>query len=87
MVRVERGRVQGGAIVFSQPLELPEGTEVVVYMEPAAIGGQAADTADPDTFPTLPFFGMWAGREEFQDSAAWVQRQREQWQQRAARQD
>lgn len=87
MARVARGKVKGAAIVFTQPLELPEGTEVVVYVEPLAISGQAADVAEPDTFAALPFFGMWAGREELQDSDAWVRRQRDQWQQRAARQD
>ena len=30
MAWVERGRIQAGAIVFPQPLSLPEGTEVEV---------------------------------------------------------
>lgn len=32
---VERGKVRGNdCIVFSKPLELPEGTEVLVHIEP-----------------------------------------------------
>jgi hypothetical protein len=45
------------------------------------------DVTQADDFASLPFFGMWADREEMQDGAAWVRQEREQWQQRAARQD
>jgi hypothetical protein len=30
----------------------------------------------------LPSFGMWADREDMQDSSDWVSRQRDAWQQR-----
>lgn len=83
----ERGKVQGGAIVFSEPLALPEGTEVVVYIEPLSAGRQAAAPAGGEDFATFPFFGMWADREEMRESAAWVRREREKWHQRAVRQD
>ena len=38
-----------------------------------------------DDFASLPFFGMWADRQEMQDSEAYVRREREQWQQRLKR--
>ena len=85
MALIERGKVQGGGIVFSEPLALPEGTEVVVRIEPLTQPASPG-TADED-FATLPFFGMWADREDMEDSAVWVRRERERWQQRTARQD
>jgi len=59
---IEQGKVQGGQIVLSKPLTLPEGTEVVVNIEPVIINTQAASTGVDEEFATLPFFGMWADR-------------------------
>jgi hypothetical protein len=82
MALLERGHVQGGQIVLARPLTLPEGTEVVVHIEPIASGdGQGVEMR----FASLPFFGMWAGREDIEDSAAWVRKERKQWHQRAPR--
>lgn len=74
----ERGKVKDGGIVFSEPLTLPEGTEVVVRIEPVEAGPQSAGPSSAD-FATMPFFGMWADRQEMSDSAAWVRGEREQW--------
>ena len=41
MVLLERGKVKSGAIVFSEPLMLPEGTEVLVQIEPVEAGAQS----------------------------------------------
>ena len=87
MALIERGKVQGGGIVFSKPLVLPEGTEVVVHIEPLVASRQAAAPDVGEDFAALPFFRMWAEREDMSDSAAWVRREREQWQQRVVRQD
>ena len=50
MTLIEHGKVEQGAIVFAQPLALPDGTEVVVQIEPAAMAAplddRAAATAD-----------------------------------------
>ncbi len=86
MLLMERGKVKGGGIVFSEPLTLPEGTEVVVQIEPVEAAPQSAGPSSAD-FAALPFFGMWADREEMSDSAAWVRRGREQWQQRLTQRD
>jgi hypothetical protein len=55
---------------------------VIVHIE--LVAPPTADRRVED-FAALPFFGMWADREEITDSAAWVRREREQWHQRAAR--
>jgi hypothetical protein len=84
---MKRGRVQAGGLVFSAPLALPEGTEVFVHIEPIVSPGNTEQEADAEQFTHLPFFGMWADREDLSDSTEWVRRERQQWQQRAARQD
>jgi hypothetical protein len=86
MVLVQHGRVQGGGLVFSEPLTLPEGTEVVVRIEPATTKEISTPTVTED-FATLAFFGLWADREDMSDSVAWVQKERERWQERVDRQD
>lgn len=81
MTLIECGKVQGGGIVFPKPLPLPEGTEVTVHIKLLATR-QPPESHD---FASLPFFGMWADRQEMRDSVAWVQKEREQWQQRLER--
>jgi hypothetical protein len=83
---IARGKVQGGTIVFVQPLSLPDGTEVQVHIEPV-VAGQAAERRAVRDFASLPIFGMWAGRGDQQASAAWVHRERQQWHTRAVRPD
>ena len=84
MALIERGKVQGQGIMFAKPLALPEGTEVVVSIEPLE---QITAPSTSEDFAALPFFGMWKDREDMEDSEAWVRRERERWQQRAAQQD
>jgi hypothetical protein len=82
-----RGTVQAGGIVLAEPLALPEGTEVIVSVE--VIGPRPGGAGPPAVtrFTDLPFFGMWADRENLEDSTAYVRKEREQWQHRALRQD
>jgi hypothetical protein len=87
VIQVERGIVKDGGIVFSQPLRLPEGTAVSVAIQLLPETQGSGGLADESEFSSLPFCGMWADREEMQDSTAWVRQERERWQQRAARQD
>lgn len=77
-----RGKIHDGAIVLSEPVALPEGTEVIVSIAPAE-ASQCADTM-PQTANaiTLPFIGIWADREDMSDSTAWVRKEREAWSQR-----
>lgn len=80
MELIESGKIHNGQIVLSQPLSLPEGVEITVRIEVAEKKVEAApsDAALLD----LPFFGMWADREEMRDSATWVRGERDKWQQR-----
>lgn len=87
MELIERGKVQSGNIVFPEPLTLPDGTEVVVRIEPVAMDKGIAVLPDSRNLADLTFFGMWADREEMGDSAAWVRKEREKWHQRTARQE
>lgn len=78
MVMLERGRVENGRLVFSQPLQLPEGAEVNVQ-----IVFESVSPEDSDTDKALSdIFGMWRDREDMQDSVAWVEKERQKWQHR-----
>ena len=83
----ERGKIQAGNIVFPKPLALPEGTEVLVSIEPLAVKEQTASSGAEEDFAALPFFGMWRDRQDMKDSTAWVRKERKRWQQRVGRQD
>jgi hypothetical protein len=86
MAWIERGRVQGGAIDFPQPLALPEGTEVEVRIEPMISAAAPATTSAADEdFEKLDAFGVWADRSETADGAEWVRNERAKWQQRVTR--
>ena len=85
MALTQRGKVHHGGIVFTEPLTLPEGTEVLVSIEPVVPGQQAAPRGGNEDFASLPLFGMWADRQDMTDGADWVRQQRKQWQQRASR--
>ncbi len=82
-----RGQVKGGTIVFPEPLTLPEGTEVVASIEPVTEARKLPTPEEVEEFMSLPFFGMWADREDMKDSVAWVRKEREKWQQRSQRRD
>lgn len=80
----ERGKIHSGGIVFDEPIDLPEGTEVFVRIEPVE-NNRTSALNDVD-FGVLPFFGMWSDRDDMSDGVAWVQREREKWQQRLTQQ-
>jgi hypothetical protein len=80
---VGRGKVERGGLVFADPLPLPEGSDVIVHIEPAP----AITPGSGEELAALPFFGMAADRDDMADSESWVRRNRESWHQRASRQD
>jgi hypothetical protein len=82
-----RGQVKNGGIVFSQPLGLAEGTQVSVAIEPLPATEETVSRDRDVDFDSLPFFGIWADRDDMRDSTEWVRQERERWQQRAARPD
>ena len=89
---IEKGKVNNGHIILSKPLSLPEGTEVRVQInlieaekiiDPEET--QDAGNCKQEEFANLPFFGMWADREDMRDSVGWVREQREKWMERVTR--
>lgn len=81
----ERGTIHSGGVVLDEPIDLPEGTEVLVHIEPVLRQAGSPPTAG-DEFHYLPFFGMWADRDDVRDSIAWVRRERDKWQERLTQQ-
>ena len=65
---------------------MPDGTEVVVHIEPLA-EGQESEVSVGGELPAKPFFGMWADRSDMEDSAAWVRSERKRWQRRDSSED
>ena len=45
------------------------------------------DAISDEEFKQLPFFGMYADREDMADSVAWVRQEREQWNTRLTREE
>ena len=83
MAITEHGKVKDGAIVFDEPLDLPDGTEVNVKIEPVLTGVEMNSPLTEEEFASLPFFGMWANRVDMHDSVAWVNRERDKWNHRS----
>jgi len=79
-----RAHFDGKTIVPDSALDLPadQALEVEVRLvspaEEAADALKRASGAKPD-ITALPFFGMWADREDMADSASWVRKEREKW--------
>jgi hypothetical protein len=86
LIMIKRGKVQGGDIIFSKPLSLPDGTEVIVRIEPLMAERSIPVSTANEDFTALPFFGMWSDREAMSDSAAWTRKERKRWQRRLKRQ-
>jgi hypothetical protein len=83
---IKRGRVRGGAIVFPQPIALPEGTDVEFRIQTETGGCEPAATpAEDESFERLAVFGIWADRPEMADGAEWVRNERVKWRQRVSR--
>ena len=80
MVVIRQGRIEGGHLIIQEPVALPDGTEVRVVIELVVAVSQPAADRQPLDYATLPSFGMWVDRKEMEDSAAWVNEQRDAWQ-------
>ena len=59
-ILLERGKVKGRGIVFPKRLTLPEGTEVMVRIEPVVENAKIMARTEDLDLGDLPFFGMWA---------------------------
>ena len=60
-------RDENGDIIRDEPKELT----------PVSIGQTETSDDEKEDLLSLPIFGMWADREDMEDSVAWVRRQRE----------
>ena len=70
----------GKTIVPDEPVDLPsdQQLEVEVRVISAAHPPRSEAGMKPD-ITSLPFFGMWAARDDMQDSVEWVRKEREKW--------
>ena len=84
MNQTVRGVVQSGGVVLDEPLDAPDGTEVVVFVAPVT---PLADRLSPEDFRALPFFGMHREVTDGRDGVEIVNEERAKWQQRPFRQD
>jgi hypothetical protein len=82
MSRALRGRIESGRLVLEEPSPFPDGTEVFVRLTPVE---PIPPALSREEFLALPFFGMWADREDLKDSRSWVRAERAAWQQRLNR--
>jgi hypothetical protein len=82
-----RGKISKGSIILPEPLPLPDGSDVIIHIEPVSGEGQAVPLAPPADLKSLPFFGMWSDREDMSDGRDWVKSEREAWRQRLVRRD
>lgn len=82
---IERGKVRQGQIVLEHPLNLEEGTEVVVHIEPLPTLRQGVPASQD--LRDLEFFGMWSSRDDMADSVQWVRKERERWKERLEREE
>lgn len=95
MVVIEHGVIANGGIALEKPLALPDGARVIVRVETAPVGSDAADGSVATDLPrdlepirrTLPFIGQWADRTDLGDSTEHVHEERTRWQQRPFRRD
>lgn len=77
-----RAHFDGKTIVPDSALDLPadQALEVEVHLISPNAKATVAPVADgmPD-ITAMPFFGMWADREDMADSSQWVREEREKW--------
>lgn len=67
---IEQGEVNKGGIVLSKPLMLPEEIKVRIQIEPIYTDDDSQTTIpdEHENLAKLPFFGMWADREDMCDN-------------------
>ena len=83
MSMVIRAHFDGRAIVPDSELDLP--LDQPLEVEVRVLSSEAAPTQAKTPITSLPFFGMWADREDMKDSVAWVNKERRRWKKRLTR--
>jgi hypothetical protein len=76
-----RAKVQEGKLVLDEPVPLPDGTEVIVQVVqvPLQPGPSVTQEQLKELIKDDPLFGMWADRDDIEDSVAWLERERKKW--------
>jgi hypothetical protein len=85
MVVVREGRIEGGRLIVADTIALPDGTPVRVEIEVLDEQAQSSNHEIPADEDLLPGFGMWANRQDMQDSVDWANQQRDAWRERLLR--
>jgi hypothetical protein len=75
-----RAHFDGKTIVPDEPLDLAsdQDLEVSVRIVPKSHAKRPIRKTRP-RITSLPFYGMWADREDMADSTTWVRKERERW--------
>ena len=78
-----RAHFDGKAFVPNEPLEFPKDQELEIEIHVVTGPRRKRSSKRPvGRITTLPFFGIWADREDMKDSATWVRKERERWNER-----
>jgi len=79
-----RAHYDGKTIIPDEPVNIPTNEPLVVEvsLKTERAAGKAAES-----ITSLPFFGMWADRDDMSDSIAWVTKERERWNERLSVRD
>jgi hypothetical protein len=77
MAIIIRGHFDGKAIIPGQPVDLPHDRELEIEIR--VLSPRRARGRRGSKVTSMPFFGMWADREDMRDSAAWVRKERRRW--------
>ena len=78
-----RAHFDGKSIVPNEPLELAENQELEVEVRIISTSRRRRKSKRPASrITSMPFFGMWADREDMRDGATWVRKERERWSER-----
>lgn len=78
-----RAHYDGKTLVPNEPLEVPQNEELEIDIRlPSVHIGRHSPRRSRRHVTSMPFFGMWADREDMKDSISWVRKERERWKER-----
>lgn len=81
---IEHGTILNGTIALDKPVQLPDGSKLVVQIETTSPAGEDSKACPPQPpfHEAFPFIGQWADRTDLPDSAEHVRLERAKWRQR-----
>ena len=83
-----RAHYDGKNFVPDEPVDMPQDQELEIDVRLASksLGKRMVRRRQPSV-TSMPFFGIWADREDMQDSITWVRKERERWNERLSSRD